>query len=88
MDSLGTMSVSAIFEVSEQMGMATRIEGSLVLVEKARKLTKAGADIHIPRDTLTRASFISIIAPEDGSIACSIIKEYSAYIVALFENFD
>ena len=81
-------SVSAVFQVSEEIGAPLKIEGSPVLVEKARKLTTAQTNFHEPGKGLTRAPFITIAGPEAESIACSLIKEYSAYVVALFDNFD
>ncbi|KAI0883744.1 uncharacterized protein GGS22DRAFT_189711 [Annulohypoxylon maeteangense] len=82
------VSVSAVVEVSEQMGAPLRIEGSPVLVKKARRLMTALADVRELGKGLARAPCISITGPEAESIACSIIREYSAYIVALFDNFD
>ncbi|KAI1212605.1 uncharacterized protein F4807DRAFT_342599 [Annulohypoxylon truncatum] len=82
------MSVSAVFEVSEKKGAALEIDGSPVLVEKARKLATTQANVHEFGKGLIRAPSISIIGPEAESISCSAIREYSAYIVALFDNFD
>ncbi|KAI1460017.1 hypothetical protein F4805DRAFT_454957 [Annulohypoxylon moriforme] len=87
-DSPKNLSVSAVFEVSEQVGAPLKIEGSLVLIEKARKLTTTQAEFREPRKELARAPSISITGPEAESFACSVIREYSAYIVALFDNFD
>ncbi|KAI2464409.1 hypothetical protein F4781DRAFT_436431 [Annulohypoxylon bovei var. microspora] len=82
------VSISAVFGVSEQMGVALKIEGNRVLVEKTRRLATTQADIRELGKGLTRAPSISIVGPEAESITCSAIREYSAYIVALFDNFD
>ncbi|KAI0897250.1 hypothetical protein F4806DRAFT_461442 [Annulohypoxylon nitens] len=87
-DSPKDVSVSAVFEVSEQEGVPLKIEGSPVLLEKARNLTKAQTNLRELRSEFARAPYISIVGTEAESIACSIIREYGAYVVALFDNFD
>ncbi|XDG07586.1 hypothetical protein ABKA04_007201 [Annulohypoxylon sp. FPYF3050] len=86
-DSPKDVSVSAVFEVSEQ-GVPLTIEASPVLLEKARSLTAAQTNLRELRPGFNRAPLISIMGTGAESIACSIIREYGAYVVALFDNFD
>ncbi|OTB05027.1 hypothetical protein M426DRAFT_147098 [Hypoxylon sp. CI-4A] len=88
MESPENMPISAIFEVSEKEGIALRVEGSPILVEKVRKFTTDQTSLHVSEKQLTRAPSVTVVGPGAESIACSMIKEYSAYIVALFDNFD
>ncbi|KAI0007416.1 hypothetical protein F4779DRAFT_514900 [Xylariaceae sp. FL0662B] len=88
MDDPKNVSLSAIVEVSEQREGVLRAKGSPILIEKARKFTKGEENISEPEVKLTRAPFVSIIGPAAESIACSLIREYSGYITALFDNFD
>ncbi|KAI1077020.1 hypothetical protein F5B20DRAFT_583758 [Whalleya microplaca] len=88
MDNPKNVSVSAVVEVSEEKEGVLRVKGSPILVQKARRLATAQESIFEPEGKLTRAPFISIIGPAAESTACSLIKEYSAYITALFDNFD
>lgn len=87
-DSPKDVSVSAVFEVSEQEGVPLTIEGSPVILEKARSLTTAQTNLRELIPGLTRVPLISIMGTEAESIACSLIREYGAYVVALFDNFD
>ncbi|KAK6952394.1 hypothetical protein Daesc_006930 [Daldinia eschscholtzii] len=79
---------SAIFEVSGENGTPLRIGGSPVLVEKTRKLTTAQVDVRQSQAKAIRAPWISITGSGAEDLAIEAIKEYSAYIVALFDNFD
>ncbi|KAI1475209.1 hypothetical protein F4774DRAFT_421740 [Daldinia eschscholtzii] len=79
---------SAIFEVSGENGTPLRVEGSPVLVEKTRKLTTVQADVRQSHGKAIRAPWISITGSGAEDLAIEAIKEYSAYIVALFDNFD
>ncbi|KAI1804794.1 hypothetical protein F4811DRAFT_570719 [Daldinia bambusicola] len=82
------VSFSAMFEASEERGTSLRIEGSPVLVEKAQNLTAVQADVRQSHRKAIRAPWISITGPGAVDLAIEAIKEYSAYIVALFDNFD
>ncbi|KAI1464599.1 uncharacterized protein F4812DRAFT_160643 [Daldinia caldariorum] len=82
------VSFSAIFQASEEKRTPLRIDGSPVLVEKARKLTTVQADVRQSHKKTVRAPWISITGPGAEDVAMEAIKEYSAYIVALFDNFD
>ncbi|KAI0848376.1 hypothetical protein F5Y00DRAFT_238239 [Daldinia vernicosa] len=82
------VSFSAVFGASEQKGIPLRIEGSSILVEKTRKLATGQTDIRQSHKKIIRAPWVSITGPEAEAVAVAAIKEYSAYIVALFDNFD
>ncbi|KAI1642847.1 uncharacterized protein F4817DRAFT_277808 [Daldinia loculata] len=82
------VSFSAVFGASEQKEISLRIEGSTILVEKTRRLTTGQADIRQSHKKIIRAPWVSITGPEAEAVAIAAIKEYSAYIVALFDNFD
>ncbi|KAI2634813.1 hypothetical protein GGS26DRAFT_589730 [Hypomontagnella submonticulosa] len=87
MENPQSASVSAIFEIREQIG-TLRIDGSPVLIDQLRKLVTVQADFHQSLEMGSRAPWISIAGSGAESVACSAIKDYSAYIVALFDNFD
>ncbi|KAI0119725.1 hypothetical protein F4814DRAFT_458897 [Daldinia grandis] len=82
------VSFSAVFEASEQKGVPLRVEGSSILVEKTRRLTTGQADICQSHKKSIRAPWVSISGHEAEAVAIAAIKKYSAYIVALFDNFD
>ncbi|KAI1662861.1 hypothetical protein F4813DRAFT_12928 [Daldinia decipiens] len=82
------VSFSAVFGASKQKGIPLRIEGSSILVEKTRRLTTGQADISQSHKKIIRTPWVSITGPEAEVVAIAAIKEYSAYIVALFDNFD
>ena len=83
-------SVSAIFDVSEEEGgTKLRVGGSPVLVDKARIIpSAASADIRPSAKKPARAPMVSIRGPRANSAACNMIRSYSTYVVALFDNFD
>ncbi|KAI0384445.1 hypothetical protein F5Y04DRAFT_229653 [Hypomontagnella monticulosa] len=87
MESPQGASVSAIFEICEQAG-TLRIEGSPVLIDQTRKLVAVPADFYESTKLGSRAPWISIMGPGAESVSRSAIQNYSAYIVALFDNFD
>lgn len=81
-------SVSAIFDVSEEeAGTKLRVEGSPVLVDKACIIPSA-ASADIRQSKPARAPMVSIKGPQANSAACNMIRSYSTYVVALFDNFD
>ncbi|OTB17018.1 hypothetical protein K445DRAFT_10561 [Daldinia sp. EC12] len=87
-DSPKDVPFSAIFEVSGENGTPLKIEGSPVLVEKTRKLTTVQANVRQSHEKAIRAPWISITGSGAEDLAIEAIKEYSTYIVALFDNFD
>ncbi|KAI1088915.1 hypothetical protein F5B19DRAFT_401609 [Rostrohypoxylon terebratum] len=86
-DSPKNFSVSAVFVVAKLEAPLT-ISGSPVLMEKVRSLTTDQAYLSESVGDLIRAPNITILGHEAESIACALIKEYGAHVVALFDNFD
>ncbi|KAK7755052.1 hypothetical protein SLS62_002867 [Diatrype stigma] len=86
----GDASLSAIFNVSEGGGGAIlTIEGSPVLIDKARTtLPASSAHIRQSGGKPSRAPMVAMTGPEAEVIACATIRSYSAYVAALFDNFD
>lgn len=86
----GDISVSAVLDVSEEEDETTlKIEGSPVLIDQARSAPSvAPAEIREVATKPIRAPVISIKGPEANSVACGLIRSYSAYVVELFDNFE
>ncbi|KAI8957735.1 hypothetical protein F5Y11DRAFT_352218 [Daldinia sp. FL1419] len=82
------ISFSAVCRVTEEEGVPLQLEGSPILIKMARGFMTTEADIDISRWRAPRAPWVTIMGPGAEALALSTIKEYSAYIGAIFNNFD
>lgn len=65
-----------------------RIVGSPVLVEQASRIAPPGAVFEARGTTVVRAPEVRIVGQDAERVACALVREYSKYIGALFDNFD
>jgi hypothetical protein len=79
---------SAVFEIREFEREELRLEGSPLLISKAKKYVGSGMSINASVSRSTKPVFIRIEGPSSEQVAISTLREYSRYIAALFENFD
>ncbi|EXJ76085.1 uncharacterized protein A1O5_00593 [Cladophialophora psammophila CBS 110553] len=80
--------LSAIFEVAEHQGLLLEAEGAPVLLEHVKKEAKSAISSRPAIRKQTRAPAIRIKGPNAEAIGFEAIKTHSAYVGALFDNFD
>ncbi|KAI1741290.1 hypothetical protein F4680DRAFT_72940 [Xylaria scruposa] len=85
-----TVTFSAIVEVRGDTAVVTEVTGSPILVETAKK--HMGARGQLKTTMLEkgpiRAPELRIVGMEAEIVARKLVKDYSEYVAALFENFD
>jgi hypothetical protein len=79
---------SAIFEVREFEQEEFQLQGSPLLISKAKKHVGSGIPINTSVGRPSKPVFLCIEGPSSEQIAIDTLREYSKYIAALFENFD
>ena len=82
-----TFPLSAVFEVVYVQAAKLRICGSPVLVPKVQK-NALGSEAAVSTRKGLRAPEVRIEGVSAVDVAVVTVREYSAYVAALFENFD
>ncbi|KAI0544556.1 hypothetical protein F4679DRAFT_34969 [Xylaria curta] len=85
-----TVTFSAIVEVWGDAAVVTEVVGSPILVETAKKHMGARGQLKatILERGAVRAPELRIMGMEAETVARGLVKDYSEYVTALFENFD
>ncbi|EXJ83054.1 hypothetical protein A1O1_06672 [Capronia coronata CBS 617.96] len=81
-------SSSAMIEIQEYTGRDLTVSGSPVLVTRVKKLAPDHCKIGSSSRKASRAPEILIQGEGAEDLAQRLIRDYSDYIAALFENFD
>ena len=79
---------SAVFEIQESDQEPLRLEGSSLLVAKAKRYVESGKDGMTGVEKSSKSMHLRISGPSAQRIAVDTIREYSNYIAALFDNFN
>ncbi|KIW98940.1 uncharacterized protein Z519_00603 [Cladophialophora bantiana CBS 173.52] len=80
--------LSAIFEVAETHGLPLEAEGAPILLEHVNKVATSAISSRPAVRNQTRAPEVRIKGQSAETIGFEAIKTHSAYVGALFDNFD
>jgi len=80
--------LSAIFEMVEDQSEQLQVEGTHVLTEQIRQILSSHVSTRTCSRKLLRAPEVLLTGPKAEQIGLEAIKAYSAYVGALFDNFD
>ncbi|KIX96082.1 uncharacterized protein Z520_08337 [Fonsecaea multimorphosa CBS 102226] len=80
--------LSAVFEVAETQDIPLEAEGAPVLIEHVKKVATSAVASRPTTRKQMRAPEIRIKGQNAETIGFEAIKTYSAYVGALFDNFD
>lgn len=80
--------LSAIFEIVDDPTNDTHVDGSQVLTEQIQQISRSPVSTMSSSEKILRAPRIVLTGQGAEQLGFEGIKAYSAYIGALFDNFD
>ncbi|TRX93706.1 hypothetical protein FHL15_005382 [Xylaria flabelliformis] len=85
-----TITFSAIIEVREDAAVVTEVAGTPILVDTAKEHIGARGQLKatVLERRAIRAPELRVVGMEADVVTRELVKHYSEYLAALFENFD
>lgn len=87
-DDTSAFSLSALLEVIEDDEDEAIVRGSPLLADKARSVINVAVKVEGGGPTSSMCPIVSIHGKEAVAVAKATVLAYSAYVSALFDNFD